>query len=42
MPLNKALFNEPMELKYGMIALSERSGTRFSFDKTAITRFSVG
>jgi L-alanine-DL-glutamate epimerase-like enolase superfamily enzyme len=42
MPWNAPLFNESMEIKEGMIALPERSGTGFSFDKTAIKRFSVG
>ena len=42
MPWNTPLFNESMEIKEGLIALSERPGTGFSFDKTAITRFSVG
>jgi len=42
MPWNAVLFNEPMELKEGMIVLPERPGTGFSFDKTAINRFSVG
>jgi len=31
-----------MELKDGMIALFERPGIGFSFDKTAIKRFHVG
>jgi L-alanine-DL-glutamate epimerase-like enolase superfamily enzyme len=41
MPWCAALFNEPMELTDGMIAIPERPGTGFSFDKTAIKRFSV-
>jgi len=42
MPWNAALFNGPMELEDGMIALPEHPGTGFSFDKAAVTRFSVG
>ena len=42
MSLNAPLFNAPTELKDGMITLPERPGTGFSFDKAAITRFSVG
>jgi L-alanine-DL-glutamate epimerase-like enolase superfamily enzyme len=41
MPWNAALFNESMELKEGMIMLSDRPGIGFSFDKRAIKRFSV-
>lgn len=42
MPWNAPLFNESMEIKEAMIALPERPGSGFSFDKTAIKRFSVG
>jgi L-alanine-DL-glutamate epimerase-like enolase superfamily enzyme len=42
MPWNAPLFNESMEITEGMFALPECPGTGFSFDKTAITRFSVG
>ena len=41
MPWCAPLFNESMELAEGMISVPERPGTGFSFDKTAIKRFSV-
>jgi L-alanine-DL-glutamate epimerase-like enolase superfamily enzyme len=41
MPWNQALFNENMDICDGMIAIPERPGTGFSFDKDAIKRFSV-
>ena len=41
MPWNAALFNETMELKDGFIALPDRPGTGFTFDKRAIKRFSI-
>jgi L-alanine-DL-glutamate epimerase-like enolase superfamily enzyme len=41
MPWNVALRNQPTELKEGKIALLERPGSGFSFDKAAIKSFHV-
>lgn len=41
MPWSARLFNEEMEIKDGFIDLPDRPGTGFSFDKSAIKRFSV-
>lgn len=41
MPWNQALFNQKKELRDGIIAIPDRPGIEFSFDKGAIKRFSV-